>query len=229
MNNLKKAIFSIGAFFVFVAATSSNVAAQGQINEVLKRMDTAYKGLSTLRANVKMEKTDSVLGETDTQEGTVIYVPKKGKDANIRVDWTKPAETLAVVNGKYVIYKESNHQAITGSVNDAKGSAKAGSSLSFLNMSKAQLKTNYEIALLGEEKVASGENTWHLKLTPKAKGKYKQADLWVDVNGFPVQSKITENNNDTTTILLSKIEKNVTIDQTKFKVQLPADVVMVKS
>jgi outer membrane lipoprotein-sorting protein len=145
------------------------------------------------------------------------------------VDWEKPAETLAVVNGKYLIYKRSTNQAYTGNVSDAKGNAKANSSLSFLNMSKAQLKANYDIALIGEEKVASGETTWHLRLTPKTNGKQKQADLWVDTNGFPLQSKITENNNDTTTVLLTKIEKNVTIDLASFKVQLPKNVVWLKA
>jgi outer membrane lipoprotein-sorting protein len=229
MNNLKKTLLSIAAVAAIFGATSTEAKAQGVLNDVLKRMDTAYKSLSTLRSNVKMEKTDSVLGETDTYEGTVIYVPKKGRDANIRIDWVKPSnETLAVVGGKYLIYKQSTKQAFYGSVNDAKGDPKTGSSLAFLNMSKAQLKANYDIALIGEETVASGDKTWHLRLTPKTKGKQKQADVWVDTNGFPLQSKVTENNNDTTTVSLSKLEKNVTIDLSLFKVQLPKDVAMVK-
>lgn len=230
MNNLKKALLSVAAVVAIFGAASTEAKAQGALPDVLKRMDTAYKSLSSLRANVKMEKTQSQLGETDTFEGTVIYIPKKGRDANIRVDWTKPSsEILSVVGGKYLLYKKSTNQAYTGSTNDVKGSGKASSSLAFLNMSKAQLQANYEIAMINnEETISSGERTWHLRLTPRTKGKQKQADLWVDTNGFPVQSKISENNNDTTTVLLSKVEKNVTIDQSVFKVQLPKDVAMLK-
>ena len=47
------------------------------------------------------------------------------------------------------------------------------------------------------------------------------ADLWVDGNGMPVQAKITEKNNDTTLVLLSNMQKNVTIKASEFKINLP--------
>ena len=39
-------------------------------------------------------------------------------------------------------------------------------------------------------------------------GAYKLADLWIDADGMPRQAVITEQNNDSTGILLSNIEKN---------------------
>jgi outer membrane lipoprotein-sorting protein len=134
-----------------------------------------------------------------------------------------------VVNRQYVIYRPRLKQAITGSVDKAKGSGKANNALAFLNMSREQLKASYDVALLREETVSSGVRTWHLQLTPKTKTNYKLADLWVDSSGFPVQSKVTENNNDTTIVLLTNIQKNVTVDQSSFKVQLPKDAAIVKS
>src|SRR5688500_19102392 len=76
MKSLKVLLFSVGAVVVMFGAVSESKAQTGEIRKVLNRMDAAYKSLSSLRANVQMEKRDSVLGETDTYVGKVIYVPK---------------------------------------------------------------------------------------------------------------------------------------------------------
>mgnify|MGYP000595575156 CR=1 FL=1 len=62
---------------------------------------------------------------------------------------------------------------------------------------------------------------WHLNMVPKKKTSYKMADLWVDGNGMPIQIRITESNDDTKTILLSNLKKNVTIRASDFEVKLP--------
>ena len=137
-----------------------------------------------------------------------MYLPAKGRDAFVRIDWTKPAqEVLSVVNGKYVIYRPRLNRLSPASTKNATGSGKANSALAFMNMSKAQLKANYTIRYIGQENVSGGIPTWHLELTPKTKQNYKFADLWVDGNGMPIQAKVTENNNDTTTVLLSNLKK----------------------
>jgi hypothetical protein len=61
-------------------------------------------------------------------------------------------ETLAVVNGKYVLYRPALKQAITGNAKNAKGGGKANNALAFMNMSKEQLKANYTIKYLGTGK-----------------------------------------------------------------------------
>jgi outer membrane lipoprotein-sorting protein len=227
MNDVKRILFSTLAIVLFFGAVSE-ANAQGTLREVYKRMDAAYANLSSMKANVTMEKKDAQLGEVDTYEGKVLYVPKKGKDANIKVEWEKPSrESLVVKDGKYILYKHSTNQALTGSVSDAKGSSKADSSLAFLNMNTKQLKANYDVQLAAEEKVASGDATWHLILTPKAKSRYKQADLWVSSQGYPVQSKLTETNNDSTTILLSSLDPNAKIDLAEFTLKLPKTVAWV--
>ena len=98
-----------------------------------------------------------------------------------------------------------------------------------MNMSRAQLKANYDLEYLGEETVSSGAQTWHLKLTPKVATSYKWAEVWVDKNGFPVQTKIIEKNNDTTTVLLSNLEKNVTLNASVFEISVPKGTKVVKS
>lgn len=218
---LSFAVIAIALFFNVFTVTKTKAQAN-VLPEILKRMEVNRNTLTSLRSNVTMEKRNAQLKETDVTEGTSFYVPTKGRDALVRIDWTKPVqEILAVNNGQYVLYQPRLKQAITGNAKDAKGKGKANSALSFMNMSKEQLKANYTIKYLGQESVSSGTQTWHLELTPKTTTSYKLAELWVDVNGMPIQAKITESNNDTTTVLLSNLQKNATIKASVFKVELP--------
>ncbi|HEX8734722.1 MAG TPA: outer membrane lipoprotein carrier protein LolA [Pyrinomonadaceae bacterium] len=221
---------AIAVALFFNAFVVTETKAQGGLSEVLKRMEAHRKSLTSLRADVRMVKFDSVLKESDTYEGTTVYLPTKGRDALVRIDWTKPAkETLSVVNGQYVIYRERLKQAITGSAKDAKGGGKANNALAFMNMSKEQLNANYAVTYLGKETVSGGIETWHLELKPKTAQKYKSAELWVDGNGMPIQAKVVENNNDTTTVLLSNLQKNIDLKASVFKLNLPKGTKVVPS
>ncbi len=217
------AVFALISFFNVIAVTETK--AQGVLGEILKRMEVNHNTLISLRANVTMVKYDSLLKESDTTEGKSIYLPLKGRDALVRIDWTKPAqETLSVVKGQYVIFRPRLNQAIIGNAKNAKGSGKANGALSFMNMSKEQLKANYNIKYLGQENVSGGIPTWHLELTPKTAQSYKSAEIWVDGDGMPIQAKVVEKNNDTTTVLLSNIKKNEDINPDVFNVKLPKSV-----
>ncbi len=204
---------------------------KAQINEILKRMETHRTNLTSLKTNVTMVKYNPQLDTRDVTEGTAVYLPAKGRDALVRIDWTKPVEeTLAVVNKQYVIYTPRRKQAITGNASDAKGNGKANNLFSFISMSRSELKDNFTIMYIGEEKVNGGVSTWHLEMTPKnaAAYKFKSAETWVDGNGMPLQIKITESNNDTTTVLLTNLQKNTTINTSIFKVDLPKGTNVIK-
>lgn len=227
-NFLKFGLTAFALIFLSGAFAVTETKAQGGLAEILKRMDVNNKTMTSLKAGVKMEKNNSQLGEVDVSEGTIIYLPQKGKDAYVRIDWTKPTEeSLAIVNKQYRLYRPRLKQAMEGKVDGAKGNAKAGGALVFLNMSKAQLKANYKIEWGGQETVG-GVPTVHLVLTPKNKTSYKTADLWVDSDGMPIQAKVTENNNDTTTVFLSNLKKNETINGSVFAIDLPKGTKIIK-
>ena len=219
MNKYFRYLLPTIAFVFLFSALSAEVSAQtGVLREILKRMDDNNKGLVSLKSGINMNKLNAQLGENDLFEGELNYLPGKSeKQIYVRIDWAKPVvEHLAIANGKYVLYRPRTKQAITGSVDSAKGNQKSGGALAFMTMSKAQLSANYEVKYAGEETVANGTNTWHLVLTPKTGASYKSADLWVNKDGMPVQAKIVEKNNDTTTVLLSSINRNATIKASIF-------------
>ena len=221
-------ITALAVLATFIAV--GTVTAQpGVIGEVLKRMENHYTTLSTLRANVKMDQYTAQLDEHDVREGNLIYIPVKGRDAAFRIDWTKPSsESLSVVNKQYVIYQANLGQATTGSVNGVKTRG-VNNILSIINMSKVELKTNFEVNYVGQENVSSGAATWHLQLVPKTAAGYKNADIWVDADGMPIQMKQTQNNNDSTTILLSGLNKNSKIDAKDVQVSVPKGTKIIKS
>lgn len=220
---LRLNLTAIFMLLFFSAAVVTETKAQGPLNEILKRMDAHNKALTSLQADVKRDVFNSQLGEHDITEGTTKYLPLKGKNALVRIDWTKPVqESLAVVNKQYIIYRPRLKQALIGNVDSAKSGGKgANNALAFMNMSKEQLKANYYIKFMGKESVSGGTETWHLELTPKAAANYKSAELWVDANGMPIQAKVIESNNDSTTIFLSGIQKNVSINTKVFVIEYP--------
>lgn len=231
MKKYLKSVFAAAAvMFVFSIFAATETKAQNILPEILKRMNEHQKALKSLKANVLMDKFNSQLQTNDISEGIVHYVPAKGRDALVRIDWTKPAEeTLAVANGQYVMYTPRTKRAITGSTKNPQGSVKTHNALAFMSMSTEQLRANYAVKYLGPETVSGGAQTWHLELTPKTAQSYKSAEIWVDQNGMPIQAKVIENNSDATTVLLSNLQKNLTIDGAVFKLKLPKDINIVKS
>lgn len=231
MNKFLRFGFSaIALAFIFNAIAVTETKAQGVLNEVLKRMETHRASLKTMQSDVTMVKKNIQLDEEDILKGVVKYIPGKTEsDMYIRIDWTSPNEKLAVIKKDYLLYRgEPVNQVIVGKVSQAKNSANAGGALSFMSMSKTQLKANYTYKYIGEETLSNGSKTVHLELTPKTAQKYKSADLWVDTDGMPLQMRIVEKNGDTTTVLLSGVKKNVKIGPKDFDIDYPKNAKVIK-
>src|ERR1051325_3541660 len=172
-----KKLFTLSlAAFMLVASLAFNVQhaqAQGPglVSSILNKMDRNRRTLSSMRASVYMEKYNSQLHDVDKYTGSVAYVAGKGRDANVRVDWVKPAqEILAVSGGQYTLYRPRLSQAYKGLTKDAnKGGGKAGGVLSFaFSMTGAQAKSQYNVDYVGEGELYPGSPhvVW-LKLTPR--------------------------------------------------------------
>jgi hypothetical protein len=88
-----------------------------------------------------MDKFNAQIGENDKRQGVVLYVPAKGRNANVRVDWRSPQETLAVSNGQYTAYQPRKNTAYVGSARSSKG--KVGGVFELLNLSGAELRSRF--------------------------------------------------------------------------------------
>lgn len=213
--------------FVFPAPTNGQGA--GLVSSVLSRMEKNRQTLKTLRAGISMVKYNSQLGVEDKYNGVVIYMPTGGRQAAVRIDWSSPRrEVLAVNNNRYTIFRPALKVAYTGDARSKRN--EAGGIMEMMNMSRQQLESRFHpLKDVREETLWGGVSTIHLTLVPKGNASYKYAEVWIDNSGMPVQTKIVEKNDDSTTVRLTGLEKNQKISPSDFDVKLDSNVKIVKS
>jgi len=193
-------------------------------------MEKNRQSLKTLRAGINLVKYNSQLGVEDKYRGVVIYMPGAGRQASVRIDWSSPRrEVLAVNNNKYTIFRPALNVAYTGDSRRMKDN-KAGGLLEMMNMSRGQLEARFQpVKDVREETLWGNVGTIHLTLVPKGNAGYKYAEVWIDSAGMPVQTKIVEKNDDSTTMRLTDLEKNQRINTNDFDIKLDSNVKIVKS
>ena len=204
-------------------------AQAGLVSSMLSRLEKNRQNLKSLSADISMDKYNAQLHDSDKFYGTVRYIPVGGKSAFVRLEWTKPQhEILAVANGGYMLYRPRLNQVIVGNTNSVK-SAKDNDVLALLNMSAAQLRSRFgDLEDVHDETLWGGVSATHFKATPKAAASYKYIEVWVDSSGMPVQTKMVEKNDDSTTVRLTNVEKNQTLDKSIFELKLDSSVKKVK-
>ena len=213
---------------VLAAPKAAKAQGAGLVSSVLNRLEKNRASLKSLKAGISVEKYNSQIGTKDTSEGAVIYLPGAGRQVSLRIDWTRPtSETLAVSNGRYQLYRPRLKVVYEG----AQGKApKVPGLMDMMYMSKQQLETRFQpLQDVREETIGGGVSTIHLTLIPKGNAGYKYAEIWIDSAGMPIQTKIVEKNDDTTTMRLTKLQKNVPVSSGDFLLKLDSNVKVVKS
>ena len=147
----------------------------------------------------------------------------------MRLEWTSPQhETLAISKGSYMFYRPRLNTVIVGTTSSV-GGAKNNDVLQLMSMSAAQLRTRFgEFQDVRDETLGGGVWTQHFRVTPKGAASYKYIEVWVDDSGMPVQTKMVEKNDDSTTVRLSNITKNQNIDKSVFELKLDSSVKKIK-
>lgn len=223
-------LFAALALTVSLLPSTTHGQSAGLVSSVLAKMERNRQSLKSLRAGISMEKYNVQLGVSEHYRGTVLYVPSGGRQASIRIEWQSPAhEILAVTNGKYKLFRPRLNVVYEGNARSTRDKAGAGSILELMYMSRQQLEQRFEpIQDVREETLWGEVSTIHLKLVPKGNASFKYAEIWVDSSGMPVQTKIVEKNNDSTTMRLTATERNVRISSDQFNLKLDSSVKVVK-
>lgn len=219
------------AVILSFSAPPAKAQTAGLTSSVISRLERNQRSLKTLRANISMQKYNAQLRDSDTYSGVVLYIPGAAgsSSAFVRLEWTKPQhEILAVGNGNYTLYRPRLSMAYVGKTGSIK-SQKDSDVLALMNMSATQLRTRFgEFEDVREETLWGGVHTTHFKATPKTGASYSYIEVWVDDSGMPVQTKMVEKNDDSTTVRLSNIEKNQTLAMDQFTLKLDSNVKRVK-
>ena len=234
-----KRLISSGLMFAFILSTlvmmtpaTTNGQGAGLVSSVLSRLEKNRASLKSLRAGISMVKYNSQLGVEDKYNGVVIYLPGAGRQASVRIDWSSPRrEVMSVKDSKYIIFRPALMVAYMGDARKMGGKdGKASGLLDMMNMSRQQLEARFQpVNDVREETLWGGVSTIHLTLVPKGNAGYKYAEVWIDSAGMPVQTKIVEKNDDSTTMRLTALEKNQKINSSDFDIKLDSNVKIVKS
>lgn len=204
----------------------------GLVSSILNKMDRNRRSLSSLRSAVTMWKYNAQLGgRPEEYTGDVAYLAAKGRDANVRIDWARPVrESLAVIDGQYTLYRPRLSQAITGSSRNPGKAGKDNNVLSLaFTMTGAQAKSQFDVGIEGNGELYPGSgHVWWLKLTPRGGANYKFAEVWVTDDGMPIQARVTEKNDDSTTVRLTNVQRNAAVSLDQIKIPLPAGTKIVK-
>ena len=208
--------------------TNTNAQGAGLVSSLLNRMERNRRDLKSLRAGLSMEKYNSQLRDSDKFSGHMIYVPAEGRNAYVRIEWQSPQrEILAVADGKYTLFRPRTNVAYEGNARSGRG--KVSGMFDFLNMSRQQLTSRFEpLQDVYEETLWGGVRTTHIKLVPKGSASFKWAEVWVDGAGMPVQTKVVEKNDDSTTVRLTNVERNASISLDEFSLKLDSSVKRVR-
>ena len=221
---------AVALLLAAIAVTSpAKVDAQGAglVSSILNRMERNHRDLKSLRAGISMEKYNAQIKDSDKYSGTVLYIPATGRNAFVKVEWQKPQhEILSVANGQYMLFRPRLDSAYYGSADSKK--ARANGALDFWSMSRQQLMASYEFQDGYDETLWGGVRTQHLKLVPKVNASFQYAEVWVDGDGMPVQTKVVEKNDDSTTVRLLNMEKNARISMDEFTLKLDGNVKKVR-
>jgi outer membrane lipoprotein-sorting protein len=212
-------------------ASVANAQSAGLVSSALSRMEKNNRSLKTLRASISMVKYNSQLRDEDKYQGIVLYIPGAAgsSSAFVRLEWTYPQhEVLAVQNGNYSLYRPRLGTVVEGKTGSIK-STKDSDVLALMNMSATQLRTKFgEFQDVRDETLWGDVHTTHFRVFPKTAANYKYIEVWVDEGGMPVQTKMVEKNDDSTTVRLTNVEKNQTIPLDQFKLKLDSNVKRVK-
>lgn len=223
----------VGMLLAVVAlpgASTANAQA-GLVSSILNRLEKNRQSLKTLRANISMTKYNAQLRDEDTYQGVILYIPGLGgsRNAFVRLEWNSPQhETLAVAKGNYMFYRPRLGTVIIGTTRSVAGS-KNNDVLELMSMSATQFRTKFgEFQDVRDETLWGGVWTQHFRVTPKGAASYKYIEVWVDKEGLPVQTKMVEKNDDSTTVRLTNVQKNQTIPLDEFTLKLDSSVKRVK-
>lgn len=229
MKRLVPLSLAVALLLIGITVSSpTNTKAQGAgfVSSLLNRMERNRQSLKSLRASVDMVKYNAQIGDEDKYKGVVLYIPAAGRNAYVRVDWSSPQkETLAVADGKFTLFRPRLKMAYQGKAGTGRG--KSGVAFEFLNMSRQQLASRYDLQPMGEETLWGGISTTHVKLVPKGGASFKWAEAWIDASGMPVQTKVIEKNDDSTTVRLTNLQRNATISLDEFFLKLDSNIKIV--
>jgi outer membrane lipoprotein-sorting protein len=191
------------------------------LESVLKKMDAAAASFHTAQADFVWDQYQNVVGETDTQKGTVYY-RRAGNEIEMMAQIKEPdVKFVLYKDRKLQIYQPKIEQVMVFSAGANHNEMEGYLVLGF-GGSGEDLKKAYDVTYLGEEKI-DNIATAKLQLIPKSekvRNYFSKAFLWIDLNrGISVQQKFEESQGDSRLAKYSAIQVPAKIGNEVFQLK----------
>jgi outer membrane lipoprotein-sorting protein len=192
------------ASFAMSGATSNVSKANGKLDEILANMERAARKINTVEADMFQEKRDMQIGGKEVYSGRIFFLHDRKCD-KVRINYDRPqGQVVAVLCDEIDLYQPSINQMI---VTSRRAQAAKNQEFSFIATpykSVPELKSQYNIAYIGDEQGAA-----KLDLTPKGKPSVEKLTLWVDQGSWlPIKYQVIEKTHNITTFTLNNLKLN---------------------
>lgn len=227
-------IFTIAlawSLLVFAVVAQSKPADSGNLDAVLKKMDSAAASFRTTQAEFEWDTYEKVIDEVDDIQKGTIYYRRAGKEiemmADVRVagsDLTKlkpEPKYVLFSKGKIRMYQPKPDQVTEFDLGNNRSDLESYVVLGFGGSGQDLLKT-FEVTYAGPETI-NGIATAKLQLSPrsaKVRNTYKQIVLWIDLDrGISVQQQAFQPDGNYRLAKYSSIRINEKIADDVFKLK----------
>lgn len=195
---------------------------ESPLEKVLHTLDTAAANFQTAQADFVWDQYEKVVGETDTQKGTVYY-RRSGKDIEMMAEIKDPDHKFVLYkDGKLQMYQPKIDQVTNFATGNNRAEVESYLVLGF-GASGQDLTKAYDITYQGEEKI-DNILTAKIQLIPKSdkvRNYFPKILLWIDLSrGISIQQQLIQTQGDFRTARYSDV---------RLKEKIPGDVFRLKT
>jgi outer membrane lipoprotein-sorting protein len=185
----------------FTSAPQTKSTDAGDLDEVLKRMDTAAASFRSTQADFEWDSYEKVIDEIDEIQTGTIYFRRTGKDIEMMAEVKKAGSDLSKLksgpkfvlyaNGKISMYQPKPDQVTVYDLGKNRVDLESYVVLGFGGSGQDLVKA-FDVTYVGPETV-NGVATAKLQLIPKSdklRNTYNKIFLWIDLDkGISVQQQ----------------------------------------
>lgn len=198
-------IYAVGLYSSAMAGETESTP------DILSRLDQAAHSFTGVTAKIRVVTHTGVINEDEAQSGTIVVSRTAPEQLSFLIRFTAPdAQAIVLRDRTLQIYYPKLNTVREYDIGKYKDIAQKLLLLGF-GMRGKELKANYEIINLGDERLDS-QDTAHLQLTPRSAEVLKQlsrVDLWISAKkNCPVQQKFYLPGGDSRIVTYSDITVN---------------------
>lgn len=213
--------------------------ADDQAVALLRRIEVASAKLHTLQTRIRYTRIQTLTGDEQRRFGDFYYAAGNKKQATrfamlfdrlIVDERARPMQTWYIFDGNWLLERDHDDKTAVRRELVPKGAEQRdmlnigeGQMPIPLKLKASQILKQYHVKK--QKDVPFGEQTLHhLKLTPRAKGKTKNAtpmQLWFDSQTLLLQKIVTEDDGDEIELLFPTPKRNPEIKDQIFATKLP--------